>query len=305
MPKITIDFINENIKNDAVEYIEKCENNYQRSLNGVVEKILAFPNRCLVMLAGPSSSGKTTTAGIIMDLIKSKGRNAIMVSLDDFYKDQTETPKFDDGSPDFETVHALDVPQIVDCLHTLIDTGECYMPVFDFMTKTPKQNAKHLKIGENDIVIVEGLHALNPLITDPLNDEDMLKLYVSVSSRVYNNDEKVEFTKRDIRFLRRMIRDYHFRNSSVEFTFYLWNGVRRGEDMYLFPYTKNADIKIDSIHPYELCVYKKLATELLKHIEADSEYFETAKLYIEKLSGLCDLSENKVPQNSLLREFIG
>lgn len=305
MSRITIDLINEKVNNNVTEYIEKCESNYHKSLDNVVEKILSFPGRCLVMLAGPSSSGKTTTAGIIMELIKSHGRNAIMVSLDDFYRDQSETPKFEDGSPDFETVHALDVPQIVSSLHTLIDTGECYMPVFDFMTKTPKQNAKYLKIGKNDIVIVEGLHALNPLITDPLDDEDMLKLYVSVSSRIYNEGGKVEFSKRDIRFLRRMIRDFHFRNSSVEFTFYLWNGVRKGEDMYLFPFTKNADIKIDSIHPYELCVYKELATKLLQHIEAESEYYKSAQEYIAKLSKLDGMPVNFVPETSLLHEFIG
>ena len=238
-------------------------------------------------------------------IIKAQGRNAIMVSLDDFYKEQSEAPKFEDGSPDFETVHALNVPQIVDCLHRLIDTGECSMPVFDFITKSPKQNAKHLKIGADDVVIVEGLHALNPLITEPLSDEDMLKLYVSVSSRIYNSEDKVEFTKRDIRFIRRMIRDYHFRGSSVEFTFYLWKGVRRGEDEYLFPFTENADIKIDSIHPYELCVYKEQAIKLLGHIEKDSEYYETARNYIERLSGMLNLSESYVPDTSLLHEFIG
>ncbi len=305
LPKITKAIINNEIKTNPVNYVSECENRYFRSLENVVKRILSFENRCLVMLAGPSSSGKTTTAGIIMELIKAQGRNAIMVSLDDFYKEQSEAPKFEDGSPDFETVHALNVPQIVDCLHRLIDTGECSMPVFDFITKSPKQNAKHLKIGADDVVIVEGLHALNPLITEPLSDEDMLKLYVSVSSRIYNSEDKVEFTKRDIRFIRRMIRDYHFRGSSVEFTFYLWKGVRRGEDEYLFPFTENADVKIDSIHPYELCVYKEQAIKLLGHIEKDSEYYETARNYIERLSEMLNLSESYVPDTSLLHEFIG
>ena len=293
------------MENTPEEFIAKCENRYYSSLKNVVERIVSFSGRCLVMLAGPSSSGKTTTARILTELLGEQGRNAIVVSLDDFYREQSETPKFEDGSPDFETVHALNVPQIIECLHTLIDTGECLMPVFDFITKMPKQNAKHLKIGEKDIVIVEGLHALNPLITEPLMDEDMLKLYVSVSSRIYNSDGQVEFTKRDIRFIRRMVRDYRSRSSSVEFTFYLWKGVRRGEDEYLFPYTKNADIKIDSIHPYELCIYRDYAIKLLMHIDEKSEYYETAQKYINKLSAFVSKSDSLVPENSLLHEFIG
>lgn len=179
------------------------------------------------------------------------------------------------------------------------------MPIFDFVNKKPIKNGKFLKVGNNDIIIVEGLHALNPIITDPLNDENMLKLYVSVSTRVYNNEGLVEFTKRDIRFLRRLIRDYRFRNTPVEYTFYLWRGVRRGEDEYLFPFTKNADIKIDSIHPYELCLYKQKATQLLEQLSSESKYYEKAVNYINQLSLLCDLPIETVPENSLLHEFIG
>ena len=305
MPEFTVDAINSYMVNNPEEFVAECENRYFSSLKNVVDRIASSEGRCLVMLAGPSSSGKTTTAGIITRLLKAQDRNAFVVSLDDFYRHQSEMPSFDDGAPDFETVHALNVPQIIECLHTLIDTGECSMPVFDFVTKMPKQDAKHLKIGENDIVIVEGLHALNPLITEPLADENMLKLYVSVSSRIYNSDGEIEFTKRDIRFIRRMVRDYRFRSSSVEFTFYLWKGVRRGEDEYLFPYTHNADIKIDSIHPYELCIYKDSAIKLLMHIDEKSKYYETAQSYINKLSAFVSKSDTLVPENSLLHEFIG
>ncbi len=302
--KFTLNGINESINTDADSYIAKCENAYKKSLERVSDMIVSTGGRKLVMLAGPSSSGKTTTAGIICSLVKATGRNAITVSLDDFYKDQRFAPKFDDGSPDFETVHALDIEKIDFCLKTLITTGEVLLPRFDFSTRTPIENDRKVEIGSDDVVIVEGLHALNPLITDPLEGEELIKLYVSVSSRVYD-ENKVYFTKRDIRFIRRMIRDYQFRNSPVDFTFYLWKGVRTGEDRYLFPFSDRADVKIDSIHPYELCLYKELATELLTHIKSDSVYYAKAQTYIEKLSRLQTLDKTKLPDDSLLHEFLG
>lgn len=304
MSKFTIDGINENINANAESYIAECEHAYRKSLERVSDRIVSTDGKKLVMLAGPSSSGKTTTAGIICSFIKQTGRNAITVSLDDFYKDQRFAPKFDDGSPDFETVYALDIKKIDECLKTLITTGKVTLPGFDFSTRTPIENAREVEIGDDDVVIVEGLHALNPLITDPLEGEELIKLYVSVSSRIYDGN-KIYFTKRDIRFIRRMIRDYQFRNSPVDFTFYLWKGVRTGEDRYLFPFSDRADVKIDSIHPYELCLYKELATELLSHIKSDSVYYSQAQIYIEKLSRLQMLDKSKLPENSLLHEFLG
>ena len=198
MTDFTIEEINEKILISPESFISQCEERYNESLRSVARKILCYKGRTLVMLAGPSSSGKTTTASIICRLIKESGRNAAMVSLDDFYKDQTNAPRFPDGRPDFETVHALDIEKITCCLSLLLKTGRADMPVFDFTERKPKEETVVLEIGESDVVIVEGLHALNPLITGPLENENMLKLYVSVSSRIYNG-EKVVFSKRDIR----------------------------------------------------------------------------------------------------------
>ena len=302
--KFTIEEINEKTNSNAQSFISECEKNYRESIERIRDLILQSQGRKLVMLAGPSSSGKTTTANILKSMLTESGRNSVTVSLDDFYLDQKNAPTFPDGRPDFETVHALDIQKIIFCIEELLETGESALPVFDFNTRKPSEKMNTVKIGENDIVIVEGLHALNPLITDPLEKEDMLKLYVSVSSRIYNGED-VLFSKRDIRFIRRMIRDYKFRNSPVDFTFYLWKAVRTGEDKYLFPFSSRANIKIDSIHPYELCVYKNLALELLSHIEKDSVYFSRANELKNKLNLLVSLKSEDVPGNSLLHEFIG
>ena len=303
MPDISVDKINSQVKENKEKFIALCENNYRKQLSAISERISAKNGRVLVMLAGPSSSGKTTTANILKQDFISKGRHSIVVSLDDFYRDQEESFYFEDGTVDYETVKALDTDYIVKCMENLLRKGKADMPHFSFHTKR-RDGYSEISVHEDEIIIVEGLHALNPVITECLEDENMIKLYVSVSSRIYDGDG-VLLTKRDMRFIRRMIRDYHFRSSSVEHTFYLWKGVRMGEDRYLFPYSKRADIRIDSIHPYEACVFKDIAIKLLDHIGSDSIYYPTASQLKNKLSEFVSLSESDAPEDSLLKEFIG
>ena len=303
MPDITLFTINSQIKDNKDEFISECERDYKSQLIAVSEKICVLRGRVLVMLAGPSSSGKTTTATILKRDCEKSGRHSIVVSLDDFYRDQDESFYFEDGTVDYETVEALDTDCIVRCMEDLLHKGKAMIPYFSFQTKV-REGYKEVSVHDDEVIIVEGLHALHPLITDCLVGENLIKLYVSVSSRVYK-DGSVLLNKRDMRFIRRMIRDYHFRNSSVENTFYLWKGVRMGEDRYLFPFSDRADIRIDSIHPYEVCVFKDIAIKLLDHIGSDSIYYPTAEELKNKLSEFVSLSEDDVPEDSLLKEFIG
>ena len=303
MPDITLEKINSSVIDNKTDFIIDCESFYRRQLRIITDKICSLHGRVLVMLAGPSSSGKTTTASILREDLEAKGRHAIVLSLDDFYRDQDVSYYFEDGTIDYETVKSIDTPYVAECMENLLHKGKAMIPVFSFKTKV-REGYKDVSVHEDEIIIVEGLHALNPLITDPLQKENMIKLYVSVSSRIYNNG-RVLMSKRDMRFIRRMIRDYHFRDSSVEHTFYLWKGVRMGEDRYLFPYSDRADIRIDSIHPYELCVFKNIAINLLDHIGSDSIYYPTASQLKDKLGLFESLGEGEVPEKSLLKEFIG
>lgn len=303
MPGISVNKINSRICSDKEKFIYECENAYRNQLDRISEKICENDGRVLVMLAGPSSSGKTTTAEILKKDLISKGRNAIVISLDDFYRDQTESFYFEDGTVDYETVRSLDTEYIVECMENLFHKGKAQIPHFSFQTKC-RNGYNEVSVCEDEIIIVEGLHALNPVITECLKKENMIKLYVSVSSRIYK-EESIFLTKRDMRFIRRLIRDFHFRNSSVENTFYLWKGVRMGEDRYLFPFSDRADIKIDSIHPYEVCIFKDIAVKLLDHIGNDSIYYHSAKELKDKLGQFVSLCESDVPENSLLKEFIG
>ncbi len=302
MANYDLKLINARLKDDSHAFIDECEKAYRLQLDSIVKDIEKEEGRVLVMLAGPSSSGKTTTAGLLKEKITVTGRNASVISLDDFYLINGEPFTFEDGTVDYERVDALDVPMITACLHELMEKGESDIPVFSFHTK--KRTAfRRVKISRDEVLIVEGLHALNPVITEPLKNENMKKLYVSVSSRI-TDDEAVLFTKRDLRFIRRMIRDYHHRSTEVEYTFYLWKGVRMGEDRYLFPFSKNADVRIDSIHPYEVSLFRNTAITLLEGVSADSIYYERAEELKRKLE-MCEVLDlSLMPDDSLLGEFI-
>lgn len=292
------------IERDPAALIAACEQAFQQQIDSAVERILSQPGIRLVMLAGPSSSGKTTTAERLKQSFAFHGRRAWTLSLDDFYLDPSTPLLFEDGTPDYETVQALDLPYLETCLRGIVLENRCLLPRFSFVKRQREEELTELQIASDDLVIVEGLHALNPLICDPLDAGSLFRLYVSVSSRVML-DHNVLLSKRDLRFIRRMVRDNQFRASPVDYTFFLWNGVRKGEDRYLFPYSDRADLRIDSIHLYEPCVFRNSALYLLNMLPDDSIYFETAQSLQKKLSAFPSLEPQLIPQQSLLHEFLG
>ncbi len=297
-------FIVENALNNKKELIEKSELNYEKIIDSVSEKINGDSNKKIVMLAGPSGSGKTTTAGKIKEKLELFGHKAYTVSLDDFYKNIGEGPKNEDGSNDFESVDSLDTELIRKCLGELIEGSKSELPLFDFMTGRRRSEKNVIELKEDDVIIVEGLHALNPAVVSALPQENLFKIYISVSSRIYDKNE-VLLTKRDLRFVRRMIRDFQFRNSPVEHTYSLWPAVLNGEEKFLFPFRKNADETINSIHIYEPCVFKDEAISLLSTVKKESVNYEDARELISKLNKFPSIEKNLVPEKSLLREFLG
>jgi uridine kinase len=257
------------------------------------------------MLAGPSSSGKTTTANKLSEALEKKNIKTYVISLDDFYLNRDDIPSREDGTKDFETVYALDLPYFREKVNA-IWTGETVKtPVFDFITgKRSETKYNEITLGENDAVIIEGLHALNPEITDKI-EGNLIKIYISVSSRIYDENEKIILNKRNLRFVRRLVRDYKFRGSSVENTYSIWGNVMAGEDEYLFPYRHNADIRINTIHLYEPCVLKQQALPLLLNAEISEAYRDDVKKLCKALEAFEDINIEKVPADSLLREFLG
>ena len=302
--RYTLGQINEKANNSA-EFLAECSAEYRKITDAVAQKIFFDKNKKIVMLAGPSSSGKTTTAKILSDGISALGGKAYVVSLDDFYHPHSVGyPLDENGKPDYECVEALDIELLRSKLLELADGSKSTLPVFDFKTGERINNAKTIELRENDVIILEGLHALNPVITDNLDAEKLFRIYVSVSSRVYDENDEVLLSKRDLRFIRRMVRDFSFRSTSVEKTFEIWQSVTRGEDKYLFPYEHLADIKINSFHPCEPCVFSQRAIDLLSHAETP-EYKEKALRLTDTLSLFNKTDYTLLPEDSLLREFTG
>ncbi|HBL41528.1 MAG TPA: nucleoside kinase [Ruminococcaceae bacterium] len=285
--------------------IERAENRYDELLNRTVERISKNNSAEIVLLAGPSSSGKTTTAGKISQKLSKKGHTAYTVSLDDFYRNRGEFALDEEGKPDYESVTALELDMLNRVMTNLVQQGHSLLPRYDFVNGKRLDDAFEIRLQPGDVVIFEGLHALNPIISERLPQDALLKLYVSVSTRLYLQGDEVQMTKRDLRLVRRMIRDYRFRNSSVENTFSLWGKVLEGENKFLAPYKYCADILIDSIHNYEPCVFRREALALLDTVPQDSDWFPEACRLKKQMEPFETLSPNLVPQDSLMREFLG
>lgn len=303
--KNKLEFINEKASENPKEFIDACEKEYESIIDKIIKKIVEEDGREIVMLAGPSSAGKTTTAKRLREGLAQKGITTYVLSLDDFYLNRDDIPYLSDGTQDYETVYALDLERLENDLNSLLRGETVNTPIFDFTTgKRSETQFNTITLGQEDAVIIEGLHALNPIITEKVQGK-LLKVYINVSSRIYDDNGNVLLNKRNFRFLRRMIRDYKFRASSVENTYRLWKNVTAGEDKYLFPYRDNADIKGNTIHRYEPCVIKNQALPLLRDSNVSEEYKEDAEKLCKALERFCDIDEKDVPDDSLLREFLG
>ncbi len=301
----SVNEINSRMTTDPKGFVNECVNEYEKQISRAVKNILKDNTVDIVLLAGPSSSGKTTTAGKLAKGIRDSGKNAYIISLDDFYFNRGEIPLNADGLPDYENVTALDIPLIKETFIQLINERNAVVPVFNFMTGKREEKGNPIHLDENDVIIVEGIHALNPVITQGIDANHIYKVYISVSSRFTDTHGNILLKKSNIRFIRRLIRDYHFRSSSVENTCFLWPGVLKGEDEFIFPYKNQADEFINSIHPFEECIFKKEALKLFEHIDEKSPYYDFINTLCVALKQFEDSDLSLLPEDSLLWEFAG
>jgi len=295
------DMANENLHR---RFIEICDAEFDRRIDDIAKYILSAHNLKICAVAGPSSSGKTTTALKLRRKISSSGKICHTVSMDNFFKNRDDVPLKDDGSHDFECIGAVDTPLLFQCLEEAITKGSTNIPHFSFKRGGRQPETTPLSVKAGDLIIIEGIHGLNPLITEKLERFGFKSIYISVDEKVYLPSGEL-FKKRDVRFIRRLVRDFNFRGASPEYTFKLWENVRLGEDNYIFPLEKFADIIINSLHGYELCVMKNKALELLGTIDLSGKYGERTAELIGKLGQIIPIDEKLVPSTSLIREFIG
>lgn len=256
----------------------------------------------IIMLTGPSASGKTTTAHKLAGALQRSGTNAVVVSLDEFYKDLENYPRLPDGGKDYENIYALDIDEIHRCLLELIEKGEAEFPLFDFKIERRKEEKNHISLN-GGVVIVEGIHALNPLLTDVLPENQVYKIYAGLREEYTYNGQRAIAT-RDIRLARRMVRDNKFRGHSLEKTFSMWPLVCEGEDRYIKAFKPYADLLLDTSFSYEICVLSPYVQEMKGQLGTTSMGMELDEL-ADRFAACRPLKSDYIGPNSMLREFIG
>ncbi len=297
--------INDAAVSDPARMIYEVEDSYHEHIQNIARNIATHYSKVRVcMLAGPSSSGKTTTAHLLQGYLREFGIGSHIVSMDDFYLDREVVPTLPDGRKDFETVNALDVKGIEKCLMSIVDSGSISVPHFDFALGRAVGENTVINLQEHDIVIMEGLHALNPVFTKNLPEGRVIKLYVSVKQQIKDANGEV-ISPFDLRLVRRIVRDMQFRATEPEHTIMMWDNVVSGEDKYIRPYRLSADYTVNSIHIYEPCVLRTMAIPIIRRIPADSPVYRKARELDARLMRFEPVSADLVPDNSMLREFIG
>ena len=257
----------------------------------------------VVLMAGPSSSGKTTTSKKLCMYLESFGLHPKVLSMDDYFVERVDTPLGEDGKPDYECLEAVDLKLFDEQIKDLLDGKTVISPTFSFVLGK-KEFKRELSLGEEDLLLIEGIHALDPKILTNIPREKKYKVYISALTEL-NLDNHNRVSTTDNRLLRRIIRDNRTRNNNIEHTLKSWNSVRVGEEKYIFPFQDEADFTFNSALIYEIGVLKTYVEPLLYSVPKDSPYYEEAKRLIEFLRLFLPIPADVIPEDSLLREFIG
>ena len=295
------DYITSNKPADIIQLSEIMQD--YKLLSIAEQIVLNKEDYKIILLSGPSSSGKTTSAMKLSLYLKSLGLNPTHLSLDDYFHERAETPLGEDGKPDFESITAVDIKLFDSQISKLLKGTKVVVPTFNFIDGK-KEDKRTVQLKENDILIIEGLHALNEELLTNIPKKKKFKIYVSPLTYLnIDNDNRISMT--DLRLLRRMVRDNRTRGYSPSVTLGTWMKVRSGEEKHVFPYQDNADALFNTSLAYELSVLKTYAEPLLFSIKEDDPEYQTAQRLIELLKFVLPIPSESVPKTSILREFIG
>ncbi|SNU08268.1 uridine kinase [Lachnospiraceae bacterium] len=275
----------------------------EKQIANIAETIVKEDRR-IILIAGPSSSGKTTFSNRLSVQLGTFGMTPYPIAMDNFFKEREDTPKDADGKYDFECIEAMDLKLFNDTMSGLLEGREMPMPTFDFMIGKKVYDGKTIKLNKGDVLVVEGIHALNPLSTESLPKDSSFKIYISALTQL-NIDEHNRISTTDTRLLRRIVRDARTRGNSATKTISMWQSVRRGEEQNIFPFQEEADAMFNSAMIYELSAIKQFAEPLLFGVPEDSDEYYEAKRLLKFLDYFLGIDISLIPQNSLMREFIG
>ncbi len=287
------------------DLIRLSEAYYNSQISKIADKIYEnSKNIKVVLIAGPSSSGKTTTSKKLEVYLRSKGLVPHQISIDDYFVNREDTPRDENGELDFESIDALDVDLFNKQLLSLLDGEKVLLPQYNFVLGKREYKNKWLKLGENDIIIIEGLHALNDTMTMSIDSKNKFKIYISPLTQL-NIDNHNYIRTTDTRKLRRIVRDNKYRGHSASDTLKMWSKIKRGEEKYIFPYQDNVDEIINSALVYEIGVLKTYVEPLLFSVTEDDPMYPEALRLINFLRNFLPIPSDDVPSDSILREFIG
>ena len=276
----------------------------EKKIAKIAEEIASRKGVKLVLLAGPSSSGKTTSCKRLSIQLAVNGLKPLQISLDDYFVDREKTPKDASGEYDYESIYALDLDLINEQFNALFRGEEVELPKYDFQSGKSKKSGNKLKMNDNNVLVVEGIHALNPELTAHIPQEQIFRVYASALTTILlDNHNYIPTT--DNRLLRRIIRDYKYRGVSAQETIHRWPSVRAGENKWIFPFQENADAMLNTAMLYELAVIKTQAEPLLQQVPENCEEYAEAYRLLKFLKYFKGIPYNNLPPTSLLREFLG
>ena len=286
------------------EFIKSCELVFNLNVSKVASEVTNNRNIKFILIAGPSSSGKTTTTKRLSSYLMAQGFDPIKISIDDYFLEREETPKDENGNYDFECLTAIDLDLFNSDLKKLLNNESINMPSYNFISGKKEYHDNYIKLKENSIILIEGLHALNDDLLPSIDNKYKYKIYLSPFIPL-NIDRHNYISTIDLRLIRRIIRDNRTRGYDINRTINVWQNVRNGEEKYIFPYIHQADIIINTALPYEIGVEKVYVEPLLRSINVESNYYEEAKRLLNFLKMFFTIPGEYVSDDSILREFIG
>ena len=287
----------------GIDLVNVSEVLQERRLSNIADTVLERGAR-VVLIAGPSSSGKTTFSKRLSVQLLACGLRPYAISLDDFFVNRTLTPRKPDGDYDFESIYSIDLPYFNDSLSRILAGEEVELPYYNFVKGEREYRGNKLKLLPNMVLVIEGTHALNPMLTQQIPDSEKFRIYVSALTSIkldYHN----YISTSDSRLLRRMLRDSKYRGYSAVETIQRWPSVRKGEEEWIFPFQENADVMFNSSHFYELAVLKSHVEPLLRAVPQNIKEYSEARRLLRFLEYIVPLPDNELPPTSVVREFLG
>ena len=301
----TVGDFNEAVKNgQATDLINVSEALQEKKISQIADTIAGRKEIKVVLIAGPSSSGKTTFCKRLSVQLLASGVKPVQISLDDYFVNRETTPKDENGEYDYESIYALNIPLINEQFNALFRGEEVELPKYNFQTGKSEKSGEKLHLGENNILLVEGIHALNPILTEQIADDKKFKIYASALTTILLDDHNYIPTT-DNRLLRRIVRDYKYRGCSAQETIHRWPSVRAGENKWIFPYQEQADVMFNTALLFELAVIKPQAEEVLEQVPENCEEYAEAYRLRKFLKYFAPLPFRNLPPTSSLREFLG